>query len=350
MMASVYIDESGQTGPDFLSESEKYFILAGWLDKNEILNRKENKIELMKLLGDAEIKSNKLLSTKHGTEKVLQVYDFMISKQCEPFLAVVNKRLCIPMRIVEVLMDPNYNSKIPKSFETQDFWSVKKEYVSNLYDLMNDVEIQQFAEIYRGKDMSFDKRVRAMKAYISDLSLSLLSKNKELAILIGEANNSIQENLEDEEEEKSKKMARQAPNTWLLYCLLLKIAQHAEHNNYRVNVFHDNQFSYQTSIEDMIQFIVQNPDLFEGNQKLDRINQIKFVDSKSNPCIQAADILAGAVNAVLKRKITDWDKTVFFKEVVQRVIPLLDVYKNNDRTHFIDVEKNYNDILQFYKR
>ena len=349
MLKKVYVDEAGNSGPNYLDEKEPYFILAGWIDVNNEMQKMDNINEFTLLLDGKEGKNHKLARSVKGRKKMAAVLKFMEKKKCVPIIAIANKKYCIPMRIVEVLLDPFYNDRMFLEFESPKYYFLKKEYANRLFSNLSEQELQQFAEIYRGKDMSAKERIVKMEQFIDDISQSLLSKDKEIASLIEGSKKAIKENLGDEEKDISKRMAKQSPNLWLLYIFLLLVENNCERYGYQI--VHDEQKKYESSIQDMLQFINTHKELFESNGELKYMDDICFSDSKDVVIIQAADILAGAVNMILKRKNSDWKSDASFVEILNIVMPYIQDFESyNSKTAYIENEEVYDDILKFYER
>ena len=228
MLKKIYVDEAGNSGPNYLDEKDPYFILAGWIDINDEMKKSDNIKEFTLLLDGKEGKNHKLTKSVEGRKKMVAVLEFMKKKKCVPIIAIANKKYCIPMRIVEVLLDPFYNDRMFWEFESPKYYLFKKEYANRLFNNLSEQELQQFAKIYRGKDMSDMERIVKMEQFIDAISQSLLSKDKEIASLIEGSKKAIKENLGDEEKDISRRMAKQSPNLWLLYIFLLLVEKNCE--------------------------------------------------------------------------------------------------------------------------
>lgn len=351
MLKKIYVDEAGNSGPNYLDEKDPYFILAGWIDINDEMQKSDNIKEFTLLLDGKEGKNHKLTKSVEGRKKMVAVLEFMKKKKCVPIIAIANKKYCIPMRIVEVLLDPFYNDRMFGEFESPKYYPLKKEYANRLFNNLSEQELQQFAKIYRGKDMSDMERIVKMEQFIDAISQSLLSKDKEIASLIEGSKKAIKENLGDEEKDISRRMAKQSPNLWLLYIFLLLVEKNCERYGYNIQVVHDEQKKYASSIQDMLQFINTHKELFASNGELKYIDGICFSDSKDSVIIQAADILAGAVNMILKRKNSNWKSDDSFVKILNIVMPYIQDFESyNSKTAYIENEEVYANILKFYER
>ena len=101
----------------------------------------------------------------------------------------------------------------------------------------------------------------------------------------------------------------------------------------------------------MLQFINTHKELFASNGELKYIDGICFSDSKDSVIIQAADILAGAVNMILKRKNSNWKSDDSFVKILNIVMPYIQDFESyNSKTAYIENEEVYANILKFYER
>ncbi|MDU8964588.1 DUF3800 domain-containing protein [Clostridium tertium] len=345
----ICIDESGNTGPNYLDKNEQYFILAGWLDVNNEMQKAENVEFLTDLLGKKEGKSYNLVNSVNGKERMLSVLTFMKEKKCVPIIAIANKKYCIPMRIVEVLLDPVYNDKIFSEFEEPEYYYLKKQYADILFKHLSDEELKKFANIYRGKGISNDERVNKMRSFIDEISNSLSKKDIALARLIKGSKKKIKLNIENEDENKSEIGAKQSPNLWLLYMFLLLVEKNCSKYGYKIQVIHDEQKKYESHIQDMLLFVKKHKELFQV--ELNYINEIRFSNSENKVMIQAADILAGSVNMILKRKNINWKADISFVNILNIVIPYISDFGTKDsNTVYVENYEVYSNIMKFYEK
>ena len=123
----LYVDESGNSGPNYLDKDKPYFILAAYLDLDGKMDRLENVERIKAMLNYEEGKNYSLIKSVAGRKKMKNVLSFMREMKCIPFIAIANKKYCISNRIVEVLLDPVYNSMVPMEIDLPQNYSIKKE-------------------------------------------------------------------------------------------------------------------------------------------------------------------------------------------------------------------------------
>lgn len=194
--------------------------------------------------------------------------------------------------------------------------------------------------------MSLEERIHNMRELIVTISNELERKDAFIANMIRGAIKDIENNMRDEEKEESSRLAEQAPNLWLLYNLLLLVENQFRETDYVVDVVHDVQVKYDSHIQAMYKFINTN----EFMNQLYHIGEITFSDSKSDVSIQAADILAGSVNMILKCKHNNWRDDQSFGDIFEIVWPyILDFGREESHTVYIENENHFSEVCEFYK-
>ena len=97
----------------------------------------------------------------------------------------------------------------------------------------------------------------------------------------------------------------------------------------------------------MFLFVNEHKYLFHGN--LNHIYEIKFSNSKNTLMIQAADILAGSINMILKRKNINWKNDISFINILNTVIPYIKDFCNEDsNTVYVENLEVFLNIMKFY--
>lgn len=109
---------------------------------------------------------------------------------------------------------------------------------------------------------------------------------------------------------------------------------------------HDVQVKYDSHIQAMYEFI----NTHEFMNQLYHIGKITFSDSKSDVSIQAADILAGSVNMILKCKHNNWRDDQSFGDIFEIVWPYIwDFGREESHTTYIENENHFREVCEFYK-
>lgn len=347
MNKNIFIDESGNTGPNYIDKNEKYFVLAGWLDINNIASKSAKMSKLTSLLEQKEGKNKILLNSVKGRNIISNVIEFMINEGCKPFLAIANKRYCVSARIVEVLMDPCYNDKMPKWFENYNkIVLVMKKSLANFFYELSDEVLSNFAIAYRGDDMTLDERIQKMKISIDEIADELVNE-KELAQIIKNSKFKIKENITiGQDSDKYSMGAMQAPNTWIANNLFQMLELNAKKNGYLINVIHDKN-KYEKYLVEMLQRQSENNQEYYGGVQTQHISKIEFIDSNIQLMIQAADILAGAVNYTLKDKAKNkWKVDRSTENIIHNVLPFI---MDNEVTFFMGEPLEDEKLLNAYE-
>lgn len=259
---------------------------------------------------------------------------------------IANKKYCISNRIVEVLLDPVYNSRISKEIDLPQNYFIKKKLSDIFFSNLSEKLLFDFSKIYRGNGMTLEERIHHMRELIVTISDELERKNTIMAYAIRGAINDIENNIRDEEKEESSRVAEQAPNLWLLYNLLLLVENQIRKTSYVVDVIYDAQVKYDSHIQNMYEFIKTH----EFMNQLYHIGEIIFSDSKSDVGVQAADILAGSVNMILKCKCNNWGDDQSFCDIFNIVWQyILDFDGEECHTAYIENEDHFNEVCKFYE-
>lgn len=336
----LYIDESGNTGPNYNDQNERYFILAGWLDTNDVSNDINFINQLKSIFQVNEGKSNNLVKSSSGREKMKQVLGLMFENNFKPFLAIANKKYCIAARIIEVLLDPCYNLLVAPTFENNypKVLEIKNDLAHLFYDCLEDSILINFANVYRGKKMNYEDRMAAMKKCIIEIADSLRRCNKtELASIVKGSLTNIDKLIDDDK--SPHKTAYQTPNIWLFSGFVQMVEKYANLSDYTIEIIHDEQKEYGEDIYHTFNILHTKDQSYYGGIQIPHISAISFQDSKSNLLIQTADILAGSVNMVLKGKYND-KHTV---DMMKQIIPLMNDLNNT--TFFVEHYNVWNDYL-----
>jgi hypothetical protein len=147
-----FCDESGQTGSNYLDVTQPFYILGGWLKPDNIDDEKLKK-ELDIIRRGNEIKSSKLVKNPKGRDTLLKLINLATSYNLIPVYCIVEKRFAISARMVDELLDPEYNKLVPYSI-TYDEWDISKYDLAIMFYSLPDDIINDFAKSYSEHDIS----------------------------------------------------------------------------------------------------------------------------------------------------------------------------------------------------
>lgn len=155
MDAIFYIDESGNTGTDWLNNEQPYFVYGGWLIMNK--NKREVEKYLKSILSKQqgpELKSKNIFKKKNGTKIFFEIFNTMVQKfYAIPFFGITEKRFMVAAKIVETFFDCEYNPAV-NTYLTHPV-ELKKALASCIYT--NNTIIELFAPLIKDCSLSLEK-------------------------------------------------------------------------------------------------------------------------------------------------------------------------------------------------
>jgi len=182
-----FCDESGQTGSNYLDSTQPFYILGGWLKPDDI-NSEKFKTELASIIAGKEIKASRLVKNPKGRATLLKLIKLAINYNLIPVYCIVEKRFAISARMVDELLDPEYNDFVPYSI-TYDEWGISKYDLAIMFYGLPDDIINEFAKSYSNHDISgIMNSVNRMVIYFDN------SKYKPLSEIINNSLRCINDN------------------------------------------------------------------------------------------------------------------------------------------------------------
>jgi hypothetical protein len=111
MDAIFYIDESGNTGTDWLNNQQPYFVYGGWLLKSHYKNDMEKYLKyIISNQQGSELKSKNLIKRKDGIKIFSEIFNKALEKfNAIPFFSITEKKFMVAAKIVETFFDSEYN-------------------------------------------------------------------------------------------------------------------------------------------------------------------------------------------------------------------------------------------------
>jgi hypothetical protein len=305
MDAIFYIDESGNTGTDWLNNEQPYFVYGGWLlmNKNKIQAEKYLNNILSKQQG-LELKSKNILKKKDGIKLFLEIFNTMINEyNAIPFFGITEKKFMVAAKIVETFFDCEYNPTI-NTYLTNPV-ELKRALASCIYTDNNIIEL--FAPLIKDCSLSLEK----MKEINSEL-IALF--NKQGHKIVSESLMKLQEvNFSEMVDEfksithNGTKKNRITLTGTMLIELFKNIQFYAYSNHCSVKVYHDKLRGYDELFNELgrIFFKSGTPTLLGTQERpwlsnFPNIKSLDMFDSKKEINIQASDLLCGFISNIFK--------------------------------------------------
>ena len=323
----LYVDESGNTGPDYLEESQPFYVLAGWVVPEEQSEEAWIAVEQLRVKispQSEELKSSLIKRGERQKNEIAAFFEKLVQIQCLPMYLVSEKRFCVAGKIVETFLDPEYNPLLQRGF-SGDFTS-KKEIANQLYDLLPKPELIQFAQAYR--QPTADGLGEALQA-VAESASKMLSPEHSEAFL-----GSTQEIKAIAEEEASSSPFGSVGATLNLPSLVsfLMMAENLGRLGFHqpIKIVHDQHQAYEDGYKKIFELHQKLPRLFAtlpnhdfAYGRLESVAEFETADSKDRLPIQAADLLAGTINHLMILAQNNAEPTEAELRLARLLLPLL---------------------------
>lgn len=280
----LYFDESGNTGSNWLDKQQPYFVYGGWLMLD---SKKELAVQLLaKSFSDSkatELKSKKIWNKKRN--QLIEFINGMINEvKAIPSFGIVDKKYMVAAKIIETFFDCAYNPFV------NTYLTNKSELKKALADSLskNDTIINTFAELIKQgtidlKKMQFIKK--EMQKYFEKISekVSELIKNLTDDSLV-EMISEFEEITKNGTAKKWISLVEPIMFERIINCLNCFYGSMKE--SWKIYV--DQLFGF-NDVFNRLNNVINNKKICTQDIK------ILMCDSKSEPLIQAADLLCGFI-------------------------------------------------------
>jgi len=290
----LYLDESGNTGADWLNKEQPYFVYGGWLINDN--NKKDAEALLKKSFPNSkaiELKSKVLWDRQR--DKLVDFIENMMNQDWRaiPVILIVNKKYMIAARLVETCFDPMYNHKLNSRMSYPS--DLKIELTDSLSK--NTSVIEGFSELIRCGTIEID-RMRSILELVQKHFRNTKGVLSHFADTIDGISDKDLKNMVLEFEVLTNYSTEKRWNSLVIpslqYLILILNAAFGEQDT-----------CLQIKADNLMGF----SDVFERFDKiscnLKKSGVIKFdvnvtmCDSKTEPLIQAADLLSGFISRSL---------------------------------------------------
>jgi hypothetical protein len=300
----IYCDESGNSGANYLDQSQPFYVLAGWaVPLNSLVDASVfvEKTRQRYFRQRKELKAGAFLRTEQGKKRAVEFIRGMGASGCFPLTVVAEKRYCVAAKIVETFLDPAFN-KILRAGFTWDT-RTKKELANTLMARLPSDVLDHFAEAYREPSHEaflacLNEILNAAKVFVNpELSACMEGSHAEI-VAISES--------EDPEGSLLGKMSQSvnAPALMSFFLLVEHLARSGVIDV--IKVVHDEQAVFEHDMKEMFRlhngasdFLVNIPGSDIPYSSLKHIPVFELVSSSSCELIQASDVLAGVINHLM---------------------------------------------------
>lgn len=335
MKGLFYIDESGNTGTDWLNSEQPYFVYGGWF----ILNDKKSEIESYLLdisskYQGSELKSKNFFRNQIGFSQFKDIYDKLITNyEALPIFGITDKKFMIAAKIVETFFDCAYNPAV-NGYLTGPV-ELKRALASCIAKDEN--VIGKFASLISGCTISL-KEMFGIKQQL--INLFELQKHPMVADSLRELTKDNLIKMINEFESITHNGTKKSYLT-LTGTMLIELLKNAEllssARGIPVRVYHDSLRGYDTVFQELKSiFLKDDMPVIAGTKerffltRFPHIKSIDMVDSKNELIVQAADLLCGFISKSTELMQTGNTLDALTKEIYFSLIKLHDIFIEQD--------------------
>jgi hypothetical protein len=108
------MDESGHTGSNSFDEQQPFFVCGGWIipRRAEVVCRAWVKLAIGSRPNKAELKSTSLFRSASGREFARGLIAALIREGATPAICVAEKRFCVAIRLLDTVLSPDVSPEI----------------------------------------------------------------------------------------------------------------------------------------------------------------------------------------------------------------------------------------------
>lgn len=363
MSFTYFIDESGNTGTNWLDDIQKNFIYGGWIVENSSIDEIETYIssELKKQQGP-EFKSSKMFNSVKGADKALLLLNYLVEKKSIPFFIITEKKFMVAAKIVESFFDyaynPNVNAKLTHPYPIKralancimenDNYRLMEDFLILIKNgTISPVEIRNINNklINLFKDSNFDEVSTSLEGIPDEGLLKLVDEF---------------ESVSNSGEDKTK-LTLTEPYLHTLFSKLNLFANNMLDS--KVSIIHDELRGYEHSFIEFENFfgaVPNNIKMINGNPMLGNYYMLESLEMKTSVdelLLQMSDLLMGFVYYSLKKWRMREDINVNQKAFWNKLIEMHDFYFDEKKNpveiwSFVmsnEMETNFLNSLSIYK-
>lgn len=332
--AVLYVDESGNSGSNYLDQNQPFYVLAGWLVPDRGNEEAWVAVEDVRrrLSPQArELKSAVLLKGERQKREAADLFRRYGSLGAIPLYLIAEKRFCVAGKIVETFLDPAYNPVLRNGITSDR--ETKQEIANLLYERLPEPSLVRFAQAYR--DPSPENLQLALQDVAENAREHL---NPELADLLLGSLGDIEQIAEAEAEAASSPFGNVGAslNMPCLVSFLMMAEGMGRVGLHRpIRIVHDRQHAYEAGYQKIFKLHQGIPRLFTplpGDDevlfgRLEAVAEFETADSEQRLPIQAADVLAGVINHLMRLAMTCAEPSEADIELARLTLPGLLVHE-----------------------
>ena len=348
MQYNTYIDESGNTGNHLANQDQKFFTIAAVSipqdEEEQILSFIRNKFDMIKEIGQTEIKATRWVRTPKRAAILQSILEFMKGKRCDFSLVILEKRYMVCGLIVDNFLDGAYND-----FEDYTWCNdneEKKKAAQYFYDILDDNEIELISNTFTHPQLNgYVRAHEVVFAKTQDYEYKRMLAGCHIEELFADDYAVVMENTE-----ASPSVVRSA-NYTSFSALGMRIAKICRSKGYRTNIVFDDCKLCNEAFKNLYERF----NVMEDNEILERwagiiswkkwLDSSSVVNSKSSFLLQTADILATSVMKTLEKVFADGDLTeydIYIKKLIKEML-------EDDTFFYVMSERNVQKLASIMK-
>lgn len=335
-----FCDEAGNSGSNYLDASQPFYVTGGWLVPNTLKDDEDfiNKIKQL-LDKEGEMHAKNIVRSPKGRFKLKEIIQsLMLDFDLLPFICLTEKKFAIAAKVIETLLDPEYNDLVHTGITYDSLEKSKMYYADKIYNL-NEITLESFASAYRNGD------VQLMKESISLIAKQLYdNKEFELSNQVYASFKYIEENLTGDYDitNNSENKVMGSLNLPMFVVIMNMLEMHGLMRQCEINIVHDDILEFKNGYINYFNLMKKDilSDYIQVRDQViptcfNHIKSLEFNDSGENIFVQCADVLVCSVNRCICEfiKETTMDKSTL--ELWETVVPILFSWEKPKLSHFM---------------
>ncbi len=315
----VYIDESGNSGDNLSDGNQKIFTIAAIGIRDEYENIIESRIEeiITKIpsTSDNELKTNKVIGTKHEP-LLIEIVDYLLENNFLPFIIVIEKKFMIAGKIIENLIDPVYNDVAGNEWLNPG--DHKLIFANYLYDNLSN-ETLNLSSIAFQQGRLDDIKI-AYDSIVHELE-NLPNSEDYLRLIIG-AKSHLEDLSKDIigadyifiEKNQGRKGVLNSPNFTAYRILINSIERRMRDEGQKCKVYFDTSRQFDSSFQELYNLLknAPNKDFQFGEVNLiyglEWIEEFQVLKSEESIGIQIGDLFSTSITHLIKKLLSNPEK------------------------------------------
>lgn len=290
---TIFCDEAGHTGTNYLDPDQPFYVSAGWLLDHSASCAPLN---LARPRGgqSLEFKAAQALKSERGQAEIMRVFDDLRRLGGVPLFYLGEKRYLLAERVAATLLDVHTNPDAGWVDIGQGWPAI----IQGMYRL-SDPTLARFAQLYhRPSRPSFEETIEAISSELADahprLAATIAGASKHVDAIFGH-------DLDDRVGFRHFQLS--SPNLAALLNVIRLADQFVEFRQGSLEVVHDESLRYADAYGRYVSMLTWPGRSVEGPTLGGKIRRLGFrtvagfraTDSRTTPHLQAADYLASGV-------------------------------------------------------